>query len=82
MHLMPGQGFLEMMSALYGSPMTFDDIKALGKKILKIERDFNLKAGFTKSDDRLPEFMKEEKIPPHDVIFTVPDEELDRLFNF
>jgi aldehyde:ferredoxin oxidoreductase len=77
-----GQGFLEMMSALYGSPMTFDDIKALGKKILKIERDFNLKAGFTKADDRLPEFMKEEKIPPHDVIFTVPDEELDRLFNF
>ncbi len=77
-----GPGFLEMMSALYGSPMTFNDVKALGEKILKLERDFNARAGFTKADDRLPEFMKEEKIPPHDVIFTVPDEELDRLFNF
>ena len=77
-----GLGFLEMMSALHGSPMTFNDMKALGEKILKLERDFNAKAGFTKADDRLPEFMKQEKIPPHDVIFTVSDEELDRLFNF
>ena len=77
-----GQGFLEIMSALYGSPVTFDDINGLGKRILKIERDFNLEAGFTKVDDRLPEFMKEEKIAPHNVTFTVPDEELDRLFEF
>jgi aldehyde:ferredoxin oxidoreductase len=47
-----------------------------------MERDFNLKAGFTTADDRLPDFMKEEKIPPHHVSFTVPDEELDRLFEF
>ena len=53
------------MSALHGSPMTFDDVKALGERILKLERDFNLKAGFTKADDRLPDFMIEEKIPPH-----------------
>jgi aldehyde:ferredoxin oxidoreductase len=77
-----GPAFLEMMGALYGSPVSLDDLKALGVKILKLERDFNAKAGFTKEDDRLPEFMKQEKIPPHNVIFTVPDEELDRLFNF
>ena len=71
-----------MMSALCGAPVTFGEIKALGEKILKCERDFNAKAGFTRADDRLPEFMKEEKIPPHNVTFTVPDEELDRLFNF
>ena len=62
--------------------MTFDDVKALGERILKLERDFNLKAGFTKADDRLPDFMIEEKIPPHNVTFTVPDKELDRLFEF
>jgi aldehyde:ferredoxin oxidoreductase len=79
---MAREGFLEMMSGLYGSPITFDEVRALGERIFKIERDFNLKAGFTKADDRLPEFMKEEKIPPHNVSFTVPDEELDRLFEF
>ena len=77
-----GPAFLEMMGALHGSPVSLDDLKALGVKILKLEREFNAQAGFTKEDDRLPEFMKQEKIPPHNVIFTVPDEELDRLFNF
>ena len=77
-----GKGFLEMMSALRGKPVTFNDVKALGEKILKLERDFNSKAGFTKADDRLPDFMMEEPIPPHNVTFTVPDKELDRLFEF
>ena len=28
--------------------MNFDELKALGKKILKLERDFNARAGLTK----------------------------------
>ncbi len=77
-----GQGLMEMMSALYGVDMTFDNVVELGKMVLKTEREFNLAAGFTKADDRLPDFMGEEKIPPHNVTFTVPDKELDRLFEF
>lgn len=77
-----GQGLMEMMSALYGVDMTFDNVVELGKMVLKTEREFNLAAGFTKADDRLPDFMSEEKIPPHNVTFTVPDKELDRLFEF
>ena len=42
----------------------------------------NEKAGFTPADDRLPEFFKIEKLPPHNQVFDVPDEELDRVFNF
>jgi aldehyde:ferredoxin oxidoreductase len=77
-----GKGFFELMSGLQGTPVTPNDVKALGEKILKLERDFNLKAGFTEADDRLPDFMMEEEIPPHNVTFTVPDSELDRLFKF
>jgi aldehyde:ferredoxin oxidoreductase len=77
-----GQGLMEMMSALYGVDMTFDNVVELGKMVLKTEREFNLAAGFTKADDRLPDFMIEEKIPPHNVSFTVPDKELDRFFEF
>jgi aldehyde:ferredoxin oxidoreductase len=76
------QGLLEMMGAKYGVSYTLDDFFALGKKVLRIERDFNLAAGMTKSDDRLPEFFLEEKIPPHNVSFTVSDDDLDRLFEF
>ena len=47
-----------------------------------MERDFNRRAGFTEADDRLPEFFKLEKLPPHNQVFDVPDEELDTVFNF
>lgn len=77
-----GKAFVDLMSAFYGSQVTIDDIQAEGRKILSMERDFNLKAGFTQADDRLPEFMYEEEIPPHNVVFTVPGKELDLLFNF
>jgi len=76
------QGLLEMMSAKVGAPYTLEDFFELGKKVLRVERDFNRAAGMTRNDDRLPEFFKIEKIPPHDVAFTVTDEDLDRLFDF
>jgi hypothetical protein len=28
----------------------------------------------------MPEFMKHEKLPPHDVVWDVPDETLDAVF--
>jgi len=51
-----------------------------GLDILRNERDFNLKAGFTNKDDRLPEFFYTESLPPHNVVFEVSDEELDKVF--
>jgi aldehyde:ferredoxin oxidoreductase len=54
----------------------------LGKETLAYERIFNEHAGFTAADDRLPAFFLEEKLPPHDVVFTVTDEELDSVYSF
>ncbi len=73
---------VDMLNAKYGLSMTADDVTALGQKVLQIERDFNARAGFTAADDRLPEFFCQEKLPPHDVVFDVPDEELDTVFKF
>ena len=56
------------------------DLVEYGMNVLKKEREFNKKAGFTKVDDRLPEFFKNEPLPPHNVVFEVPDEELDKVF--
>ena len=72
---MPSGGFI-------GAEMTADGVTDLGKKILKMERAFNEKAGFTSKHDRLPDYFKSEKLPPHDVTFAVTDEELDQVFNF
>ena len=73
---------VDMVNAKYGLSMTADDAGALGIKVLKIEKDFNARAGFTAGADRLPDFFKREKLSPHDVVFDVPDEELDKTLEF
>ncbi|MBE9471460.1 MAG: aldehyde ferredoxin oxidoreductase C-terminal domain-containing protein, partial [Chloroflexi bacterium] len=74
------EGVVEECNGVLGTDWTVDDVTRLGKEILDKERAFNAAAGFTKADDRLPEFMKYEKLPPHNVVWDVPDETLDAVF--
>ena len=73
---------IDLIGAFTGQPMTADDVTALGKSILKNERQFNLAAGFTAKDDRLPDYFKKEPLAPHNITFGVKDEELDTLYNW
>ncbi|HPS59415.1 MAG TPA: aldehyde ferredoxin oxidoreductase C-terminal domain-containing protein, partial [Spirochaetota bacterium] len=76
------QALIDMINAFYGLELTADGVTELGKKVLSAEREFNKKAGFTSADDRLPRYFYTEKVPPHNVVFTVSDEELDSVFNW
>jgi aldehyde:ferredoxin oxidoreductase len=76
------QALVDLLASFTGTDMTADDVTALGKSVLKIERDFNQRAGFTPQDDRLPGYFYREKLAPHDVTFGVTDEELDQVFNW
>jgi len=76
------QALLDVISGFSGQPLTADDVNNLGMSVLKAERDFNTRAGFTSKDDRLPEFFKKEALAPHNVTFGVTDEELDKVFDF
>jgi aldehyde:ferredoxin oxidoreductase len=76
------QSLLDLLNAFYGIGLTGDDVTALGKKVLKAERDFNRRAGFGPEQDRLPEFFLKEPLAPHQVTFKVKDAELDKLFNW
>jgi aldehyde:ferredoxin oxidoreductase len=76
------QALLDMLSTFYGINMTGDGVTDLGKKVLKMERDFNKAAGFTPQHDRLPSYFKTEKFAPHNVTFGVKDEDLDKVFNW
>jgi len=76
------EALCDMFAALWGRPFTGDDLAALGKSVLACERRFNVAAGFTAAADRLPDFFTKEKLAPHNVTFTVPDEELDKVFDF
>jgi len=73
-------GMVEECNGVLGTKWTTDDIGRIGTEILKKERMFNEAAGFTKAHDRLPEFMAYEKLPPHNVVFDVPDKVLDSVY--
>ena len=72
----------EMVEAHTGVKWDAADLMQLGREVLTMERMYNKHAGFTAADDRLPKFFLEEKLPPHNVVFTVTDEELDSVFDF
>ena len=76
------QALVDLINAFTGESFTGDDLAAQGKAILKGERNFNFRAGFTEKDDRLPEYFKKEPLAPHNVTFQVSDEDLDEVHNF
>jgi len=70
-----------LLAARYGWDDLPDNILAeLGKETIKLEREFNRRAGFTPEDDRIPAWMTVEPLPPHNTVFDVPEEELDKIF--
>jgi aldehyde:ferredoxin oxidoreductase len=76
------QALIDLINACHGLKLTANDVIELGKTILKHEREFNFKAGFTSKQDRLPDYFKREKLPPHNITFQVKDEDLDQVFNW
>jgi aldehyde:ferredoxin oxidoreductase len=76
------QAMVDVLNGFLGASMTADDVTALGQKILSEERAFNAAAGFTNKDDRLPDYFKNEKLAPHNIVFEVSDEDLDSVFNW
>ncbi len=71
-----------LLRARYGRDVPEDILQTLGRETLKLEREFNRRAGFTPAHDRLPEWMTQEPLPPSGAVFDVPPEELDSLFNW
>ncbi|MEK6752358.1 MAG: aldehyde ferredoxin oxidoreductase C-terminal domain-containing protein [Chloroflexota bacterium] len=71
-----------LLQARYGWDDLPDNIlQELGKQTIKMEREFNKRAGFTAKDDRLPEWMTREAIPENGSVFDVSEEVLDHIFD-
>ncbi len=72
---------VDMINARHGLSLTPDDALELGRTVLRNEKQFNEKAGFTKVDDQLPE-MFSEKFPPHDTTWDFSGDELSKTLEF
>jgi aldehyde:ferredoxin oxidoreductase len=71
-----------LVNARYGTTYPEDLLQQLGRETLAYEREFNRLAGFTNTDDRIPEWMTREPLPPLNVVFDVPESEMDDIFDF
>jgi len=72
----------ELVGLKRGEAFTTADFEELGRDILRLEREFNTKAGFGRAHDRLPDFFKREPLPPHNAVFDVSDSDLDGVLRF
>lgn len=73
------QGMIDTWNAVVGSKLKADDVLTFGRKVLNVERAFNKRAGFTSVDDMAPEFMRIEKLPPHNQVFDISDEAMSKI---
>ena len=68
-----------ILSAFYGEEWTEERVIEFGEEIFRLERRYNLSAGISESEDRLPEFMLDEPLPPGSR-FSVSEEEIESTF--
>ena len=70
----------KLLNARYGTNLGEEDVSNIGLRTIQDELSFNRSAGWTDVHDRVPEFMKTEKLPPNNVVFDVPQDEIDAIF--
>jgi aldehyde:ferredoxin oxidoreductase len=70
-----------LIEARYGWKVPQNYLQVLGAETIKMEREWNRRAGFTPAHDRLPEYMTREPLPPNNAVFDVAEEDLDTIFD-
>jgi aldehyde:ferredoxin oxidoreductase len=71
-----------LLNARYGWEVDKKILQTLGRETLDLEFEFNRRAGFTREDDRFPEWLTSEPLQPINSVFDVPQEELDTMFDY
>jgi aldehyde:ferredoxin oxidoreductase len=74
------QLMVDLINGRYGWGWSVADLEEVQRAVLRIELEFNSRAGHTTADARMPEYMTREPLPPHNTVFDVPDSEMDTVF--
>lgn len=69
-----------LFAARFGVKVTDDEVRQMAVETIRREIAFNRAAGLGPATDRVPEWMRTQGLPPHNAVFDVPDEELDRIW--
>jgi aldehyde:ferredoxin oxidoreductase len=70
----------DLFKAALGWELSFADVRKLGAQVVDIEREFNKKAGVSEVFRPMPEYMREEPLPPNNTVFDISEEEMQKIW--
>lgn len=73
--------FAQLLNGRYGWGLTYEDVQKIGIDVLETEREFNRRAGVSETFFDIPEFMREEPLPPRNSVFDLSLEEMEQIWN-
>ena len=71
--------FRDFVNARYGWNVTEDDLLEMGRSLLRLETDFNRKAGIDEHSNQLPPWFRTEPLEPSGRTFDVDEDRLRKM---
>ena len=71
----------DLFHAALGWDLSFADVRRLGAEVLDMEREFNKRAGVSENFRPMPEYMREEPLPPNNTVFDISEEEMQTIWD-
>jgi len=72
--------FALFLKGRYGWDVNYEDVQKMGIETLETEREFNRRAGVSEEYFDIPEFMREEPLPPTNAVYDISMEEMRRIW--
>lgn len=72
--------FALFLKGRYGWNITYEDVQRMGIEVLETEREFNRRAGVSEEFFDIPEYMREEPLPPRNVVFDISLKEMEKIW--
>lgn len=69
----------DLINARHGFNLTMEDLTNMTRENIKLEKEFNKRAGFTKAHDRLPEHFYVEPSPATGTVYDITEEDLEEM---
>ncbi len=73
--------FSLFLKGRYGWDLTYEGVQKIGIDTLETEREFNRRAGVSEKFYDVPEFLREEPLPPRNSVFDISMEEMEQIWD-
>jgi len=73
--------FSMFLRGRYGWDLTYEGVQKIGIDTLETEREFNRRAGVSEEFYDIPEFLREEPLPPRNTVFDISIKEMEQIWD-